>query len=62
MPTWAALFAFVIFAALAGLGIGFLAAAKTTDEWHKEIIKHGAGQYNPTTGVFEWKEWKEGKP
>ena len=23
--------------------------------WHAKIIEHGAGQYHPVTGKFEWK-------
>lgn len=24
--------------------------------WMREAIKHGAAQYNPKTGIFEWKQ------
>lgn len=26
------------------------------DMWREEIIQHGAAEYNPTTGAFQWKE------
>ena len=29
--------------------------------WHAEIIKHGAGRYNQTTGAFEWLAPETGK-
>lgn len=25
-------------------------------KWHRQAIEHGAAQYNPVTGKFEWKE------
>lgn len=37
---------------LISLGI----SSGNTDWWQKQCVEHGAAQYNPTTGNFEWKE------
>ena len=31
-----------------------LCGASPSWVWHKQIIEHGAGRYNPGTGEFEW--------
>ena len=33
--------------------IGGCSAARA---WQHDVIKHGAGEYNATTGKFQWKE------
>lgn len=48
---------FSIFTFFLGVLCGYGASRDdTTKLWHKEIIKHGAGQHNPITGEFEWKK------
>lgn len=42
-----------------GAGVLFLILRAVWDvmpayHWHRQIIEHGAGQYNKTTGAFEW--------
>jgi len=40
---------------IAGIIIGAWVATGESDEvWHKLIIENEAGQYNSTTGIFEW--------
>lgn len=34
--------------------VGFIATANNV--WQKQAIDHGAAQYSPTTGKFEWKD------
>lgn len=44
---------------MSAIGFTFLLAitdAKPAYHWHKEAIKHNAGQFNSVTGKFEWKE------
>lgn len=50
----------LILGGIVGLIVTVLVCAalhdKSVDRWQQEAIDHGAAQYNPTTGNFEWKE------
>jgi hypothetical protein len=39
--------------AVAALVAAVLIASINTD-WKRDAIKHGAGQFNPQSGAFEW--------
>lgn len=57
MSTKDALAAFAFGAAVCILVLGMLSSAlhvRPETYWHKQIIQHGAGRYNPTTAQFEW--------
>lgn len=50
---------FLLGAALSGLlvlAVCSVAHKGSMNAWEKQCIEHGAAQYNPTTGNFEWKE------
>ena len=50
----AAVWCFFIGLLIGMLAIGFVATANHV--WQKEAIEHGAAQYSPVTGKFEWKD------
>lgn len=50
----------VSFAILSSFFVGivlgmFLCSLISNHKWEKEALQHNAAQYNPETGVFEWK-------
>lgn len=39
------------------VGLGSICITKSIDDryWTQEVVKRNAAEYNPTTGVFQWK-------
>lgn len=38
--------------------VGLVAINSVNSEWQREAIKHGAAEYDTTTGEFRWKDGK----
>ena len=50
------------FGAVAGFILLTLIYAWAFSQWQAEAIKHGAAEYNQTTGVWQWKDTPSPSP